>query len=182
MVALKPLVVSAVVLATPISAISANQVSLVSRQIVGGLLGGLGQAIQPVPLLGPLLAGNPGVAPAPAKPVPAPVYPAPAPAPAPAPVPVRPAPAPAPAPVPVRPAPVPAPAPVPVQSIQISASVQVVTTIQFFSTRSASINQFAQALVTADVSLYAQGQGNLSVFTPLTFHEGTKTDVWIAAS
>jgi hypothetical protein len=156
MVAFKPLVVSAAVLATPISAIFADQVSLVSRQAVGGLLGGLGNIVAPLPLLGPLLAGTPAVAPAASKPAPVPVYAAPAPAPAP--VPVRPAPAPAPAPAPVY-------APAPAQGLQISASIQIVATIQFFSTRSASINQFASALVTADVSLYAQGQGNLSVFT-----------------
>jgi hypothetical protein len=56
-------------------------------------------------------------------------------------------------------------APAPAQGIQFSASIQIVATIQFFSTRSASISQLASALVTADVSLYAQGQGNLSVFT-----------------
>jgi hypothetical protein len=161
MVAFKPLVVSAAVLATPISAIFADQGSLVSRQTVGGLLGGLGSLVAPIPLVGPLLAGTPAVAPVPVRPAPAPA-PAPAPvyAPAPAPVPVY---APAPAPVPVRPAP--APAPAPAQGIQISASIQIVATIQFFSTRSVSINQLASALVTADVSLYVQGQGNLSVFT-----------------
>jgi outer membrane biosynthesis protein TonB len=184
MVAFKPLVVSAAVLATPISAIFADHVSLVARQTTGGLLGGLSNLVAPSPLLGPLLAGTPIAAPAAVKPASAPVYPAPAPAvkpasapvyPAPAPAvkpasaPVYPAPAPAPAPVPVRPAPAPAPAPVyapaPAQGLQISASLQIVATIQFFSTRSASINQLASALVTADVSLYVQGQGNLSVFT-----------------
>jgi hypothetical protein len=143
MVAFKPLVVSVVVLATPISAISADHIaSLVSRQ-TGGLLGAVSNLVAPSPLLGPLLAGTSAVAPAPVRPAPVPVYPAPAP-------------------VPVRPAPAPAPA----QGIQISASIQIVATIQFFSTRSASINLLAQALVNADVSLYSQGQGNLSVYTP----------------
>jgi hypothetical protein len=158
MVAFKPLVVSAAVLATPISAIFTDHVSLVARQAVGGLLGGLSTLVAPSPLLGPLLAGTPVATPAAVKPASAPVYPAPAAAPAP--VPVRPAPAPVPA---AAPAPVYAPAPA--QGLQISASIQIVATIQFFSTRSASISQLASALVTADVSLYAQGQGNLSVFT-----------------
>jgi hypothetical protein len=155
MVAFKPLVVSAAVLATPISAIFTDHVSLVARQAVGGLLGGLSTLVAPSPLLGPLLAGTPVATPAAVKPASAPVYPAPAAAPAP--VPVRPAPAPVPA---AAPAPVYAPAPA--QGLQISASIQIVATIQFFSTRSASISQLASALVTADVSLYAQGQGNLS--------------------
>jgi hypothetical protein len=154
MVAFKPLIVSAAALATPISATFADHVPLVARQAGGGLLGGLSNVVAPLPILGPLLAGTPAVAPAAVKPAPVPVYAAPAPAPAP--VPVRPAPAPAPAPV---------YAPAPAQGLQISASVQIVATIQFFSTRSASISQLASALVTADVSLYAQGQGNLSVFT-----------------
>jgi hypothetical protein len=161
MVAFKPLIVSAAVLATPISAIFTDHVSLVARQAVGGLLGGLSTLVAPSPLLGPLLAGTPVATPAAVKPASAPVYPASSP--------VYPAPAAAPAPVPVKPAPAPAPAPVyapaPAQGIQFSASIQIVATIQFFSTRSASISQLASALVTADVSLYAQGQGNLSVFT-----------------
>jgi hypothetical protein len=160
MVSFKPLVISAVVLATPISVIATDQAAvLVSRQL-SGLLGGVGGIVQGLPLVGSLLGGTPAVAPAPVPVSPAPAY-AYAPAPVrPAPVPVSPAPAPAPA---------PASAPAPAPAVQVTTALQVVTTIQFYSTRSISIYQLTQALVNADVALYSQGQGNLSVFTPRMF-------------
>jgi hypothetical protein len=57
-------------------------------------------------------------------------------------------------PAPVRPAPVPVPA---------VTAAQVVTTIQFYTTKSYAIYQTTQAITITDVSALLQGKGNIAV-------------------
>ena len=155
----------------------------------GGLLG-LGGGLSGVPVVGNLLNGlsgvgslltgsNTGVVPPQTQPQ---VQPVPRPVPVPAPVPQpqpqvqpvpRPVPVPAPVPQPqpqVQPVPKPVPQPIPqVQPVQGQTqappvtAAQVVSTIQFFTTKSYSIYQTAQAITLADVSSLLQGKGNIAV-------------------
>ena len=135
----------------------------------GGLLG-LGGGLSGVPVVGNLLNGlsgvgslltgsNTGVVPPQTQPQ---VQPVPRPVPVPAPVP-QPQPQ-------VQPVPKPVPQPIPqVQPVQGQTqappvtAAQVVSTIQFFTTKSYSIYQTAQAITLADVSSLLQGKGNIAV-------------------
>jgi hypothetical protein len=58
------------------------------------------------------------------------------------------------------------PAPVkPAPSVPAVTAAQVVTTIQFYTTRSYAIYQTVQAITITDVSALLQGKGNIAVRT-----------------
>jgi hypothetical protein len=150
MISFKSLVVSAVVISVPFTAAQVTLTGhLATYQIPAtpaqaqpkpaGLLG-FGNTISNVPVVGSLVSNLPVVGPLLTGTNPGVVPPATKPGTL----------------APVRPAPAPVPA---------VTAAQVVTTIQFYTTRSYAIYQTTQAITTTDISALLQGRGNIIVRT-----------------
>jgi hypothetical protein len=149
MVSFKSLVISAVVITVPFTAaqvtltghLSTYQNPVTPAQVQpkpAGLLG-LGNTISNTPGVGSLVSSLPVVGPLLTGTNPGVVPPATKPG----------------TPAPIRPTP----------SVPAVTAAQVVTTIQFYTTRSYAIYQTAQAITITDVSALLQGRGNIAVRT-----------------